>query len=303
MKKMYLFLFLMFFILPGSAFSQFQGLIEIKEINHASKATKENNMSDMIPAEAKAEIAKMIKEKEAELKNKPKTDEDYEDLANELKMMKEQLGVSSESSEGNPKSELIRMYFLDNDVRTETITDKGAPQVAIIKVKDKKIITIMEEEKIYMELDFEMLKQMAQAFKGMQKEKPAETEKPESKTNIKKTGRTETILGYKCDEYILDEGETISSAWICPNFTSFWKVFSDMAKSFEMDSKSSPKDWFTEVVGEAGFPFKSIEKSKDGAIITEWQITNIDKSKPAASLFAPPKGYTKMDMSQMFNAK
>jgi hypothetical protein len=306
MKKLYFIplMMLLAIVFSKNSFSQFQGLIEIKETTYKSKPAKEKGVSDMIPAEVKNEIKKQIKEKEAELKTKSKSDEDYAELANEIKTMKEQLGIFSSVPEEKPKINITKMYLSGNDIRTETFNENEPTGAAIIKAKEKKIIILMDEDKKYMEVDFEALKQMANAFKNMKPQEQKEEEKtPPAKPSIKKTGKSITILGYSCDEYIMEDEGTTSSAWICPNFTTFWKTFAEMGKSFEMDKSKGPNDWFTEVVGESGFPFKTTEKTKDGKLLSEWEITNLDKSKHDASLFAPPKGYTKMNMNDMLNPK
>jgi hypothetical protein len=210
----------------------------MKETTYGSPIQKQKNLNDMIPPEAKAEIQKQIKEKEDELKSKSKSDEDYESLANEIKMMKEQIGsLSGETSAEQPKIEFIKMYFMGDNVRTETVIDGKPSGSAIIKVKEKKMVIIMDEEKKYMEMDFEMLKQMAAAFKKMKPTDQKKDEEPQPKSNVKKTGNHMDILGYKCDEYIMESEETNSTAWICPNFTNFWKIFAEMGKSFEMDKQ------------------------------------------------------------------
>ena len=307
MKKFYFIplLILLTVVFSKISFSQFQGLIEIKEITYGAKASKAkgNNISDMIPAEAKEEIKKQIQEKEAELKKKPKTDEDYEGLANEIKMMKEQIGMDTGSDEEKPKTELIKMYLLGNDIRTESINESKPSGAAIIKVKEKKMIIIMDEEKKYMEVDFEMLKKMASMFKNMKPDQPKQEETTPPKSDIKKTGKSMDILGYKCDEYIMENEGNSSTAWICQTFSNFWKTFNELGKSLEMEKTKGASDWFTDIVGESGFPFKAIEKSKDGKVVSEWEVTKIDKNKPDASLFTAPKGYTKMDMNDMFNPK
>ncbi len=305
MKKFYFIpLFLTLIALfSGKSFAQFQGFIELKETTYGLSPSKQKSMSDMIPPEAKEEIKKQIEEKENELKNKSKSDEDYGDLANEIKMMKEQLGGFESSSEIKPKTEIIKMWFLNNDVRTENSSEDATDGVAIMKVKEKKMIVIMDKEKKYMEVDFAAIKQMTDAFKNFKTDESKKEETPDYKAKIKKTGKSMVILGYKCDEYIMEEEETISSVWICPNFTGFWKIFSELATSFEMDKKKGPSNWFSEVLGESGYPFKSIEKTKDGKILSEMEVTKVNKSKPDASLFAPPKGYTKMNMTDMFNPK
>jgi hypothetical protein len=305
MKKLYFIplIMLLTIVFSKNSFSQFQGLIEIKETTYNAKPTKEKGVSDMIPAEVKDEIKKQIKEKEAELKKKSKSDEDYADLANEIKTMKEQLGIFSSVPAEKPKTDITKMYLSGNNVRTETFNEDKSTGAAIIKVKEKNIIILMDEEKKYMEVDFEALKQMANAFKNMKPQEQKEEKTPQKKPKITKTGKSMTILGYKCDEYIMEDEETNSSAWVCPNFTNFWKIFSEIGKSFEMDKSKGPNEWFTDVVGESGFPFKTTEKTKDGKLVSEWEITNLDKSKLDASLFTPPKDYTKMNMNDMFNAK
>jgi len=304
MKKNYFLPIIMAFLffIVNKSFGQFVGMIEIKETTYQQNMS-ENKMNDMIPPEARKEIMKQIEERENELENKSKSDEDYQELADEIKMMKEQLGVSSKSND-NPEVQFTKLYFLDDNVRTETISGNFKKESAIIKAKEKKIIVIMDEEKQYMELDFNTIKQMTDAISKMNPNAKNEEEKREKpKSNIKKTGKSQVILGYKCDEYILEEENTNSTVYICQNFTSFWKIFTDIAKSFEMNNKKDINDWYFSLLGEGGFPFKEIEKNKNGDLVFEMEITKIDKSKPSALLFTPPKDYKKVSLEDMFKAK
>lgn len=304
MKKNYFLPIIMAFLffIVNKSFGQFVGMIEIKETTYQQNMS-ENKMNDMIPPEARKEIMKQIEERENELKNKSKSDEDYQELADEIKMMKEQLGVSSKSND-NPEVQFTKLYFLDDNVRTETISGNFKKESAIIKAKEKKIIVIMDEEKQYMELDFNTIKQMTDAISKMNPNAKNEEEKREKpKSNIKKTGKSQVILGYKCDEYILEEENTNSTVYICQNFSNFWKIFTDIAKSFEMNNKKDVNDWYFSLLGEGGFPFKEIEKNKNGDLVFEMEITKIDKSKPSALLFTPPKDYKKVSLEDMFKAK
>lgn len=305
MKKNYFLPILMalLFFIVNKSFGQFVGMIEIKETTYQQNMPEKDNMNNMIPPEAKKEIMKQIEERENELKNKSKSDEDYQELADEIKMMKEQLGMSSNSND-KPEVQFTKMYFLDDNVRTETISGESNNESAIIKVKEKKIIVLMDKEKQYMELDFNTLKQMTDAFSKMNPNAKNDEEKLEkNKSNVKKTGKSQVILGYKCDEYVLDEENTTSTVYICQNFTSFWKIFTDIANSFETNNNKNVNDWYFSVLGDGGFPFKEIERNKNGDLIFEKEVTKIDKSKPSVQLFAPPKDYKKVSLEDMFNAK
>lgn len=91
---------------------------------------------------------------------------------------------------------------------------------------DKSMIMFMEDQKMVMGIPLDLDKTM----KDIQNDPKTKVSAP------KKTGKTKTILGYKCDEWITENADYISSVWISDklpiNSGSFYKIMAQqLAKS------------------------------------------------------------------------
>jgi hypothetical protein len=202
------------------------------------------------------------------------------------------------SDDSEPTIKYSKIAFLESSVRVdETSEDSDLPDVLVIKSKEKKILLVMHEDKTYIEVDFQIWINIFKGLKNLIDDDDDESY-DDIKTNIRKTGRSTTMHGYKCQEYVYNDGESTSTAWICENFADFWKMFREITDAFNTDYNNS-NNWFISAIGTNGFPFKITEKGEDGELLSEWEVVKVDKSKPSRSLFEAPKGYKEMNIMDM----
>ena len=103
---------------------------------------------------------------------------------------------------------------------------QGSSIRGVIDYTDKSMIMFMEDQKMVMGIPFDLDKTM----NDMQND-------PKTKVSIpKKTGRTKTILGYACEEWVTENAEYSSSMWMSEklpiNSASFYKIMAQqLAKS------------------------------------------------------------------------
>lgn len=89
-------------------------------------------------------------------------------------------------------------YTMEDNKGRKTIT-RG-----IIDYKNKSMIMLMDENKMAMSLPFDMQKNIESTMND-----------PNLKTSApRKTGKTKTILGYTCDEWISESNEYQNNIWI-----------------------------------------------------------------------------------------
>jgi hypothetical protein len=103
---------------------------------------------------------------------------------------------------------------------------QGTTMRGVIDYADKSMIMFMEDQKMVMGIPLDLDKTM----KDIQNDPKMKVSAP------KKTGKTKTILGYKCDEWITENADYISSVWMTDklpiNSTSFYKIMAQqLAKS------------------------------------------------------------------------
>jgi len=103
-------------------------------------------------------------------------------------------------------------------------------------------------------------------------------------SNIKKTGKTKTIAGYKCDQYVYNDEEADAEVWITDEvkvstqdfFSTLFKtsLYANglMADGYVMESKSTDKE-----TGDTSFmTVTKVETNSNKKIaFTDYQITNL----------------------------
>ncbi|MCL2485260.1 MAG: DUF4412 domain-containing protein [Endomicrobia bacterium] len=170
------------------------------------------------------------------------------------------IGITTDKK-GNKKEGLsAKIYATDKKMRQESFDEKGnLVGMAIIRIDKNKIYSFIEENKTYMEINFEgnempSPQQFANMLGGM------------ADVKREKVG-TETINGYKAEKHKTTVNTNI----------------------FGIKSTMISYDWTT---AEYNYPIRTLyEDKKNGDTITE--MRNIKAGKQPDSLFEIPKGYTK----------
>lgn len=292
MKKIFLMLtFMVLSISAGSMFAQFQGTLEIKETTYKQSLSS----TDKATLEFYTEQIKYLEKQLSDIK---KTDNKYKEKQNEIDELKQ---ILAEFDLSKPKTEYSKMAFLGSNVRVEEYSEgQTSTDVSIVMTKEEKIVVLMPEEKKYMELTLQTVMDIAKAFQGAANAYNNKTKgSDESKIAAKKTSKSTTLHGYKCEEYVYSNETSISTAWICENFTDFWKIFKEITAALDTEGSNTSNDRFIKAMIEKGFPFKVIEKDKTGKLLSEFEVTKVDKKKPDSNLFEIPKGYVKLDLKSM----
>lgn len=108
------------------------------------------------------------------------------------------------------------------------------------------------------------------------------------------TGRTDSILGYRAEEYKITEKDgTVSEAWLAKGLGAFLypKAQNPMASR---RGSEPPSAW--EKLGQEGlFPLRAISRDKKGREKSRMEVTKIDKVSIPDSTFTT-EGYTEFQM-------
>jgi hypothetical protein len=153
--------------------------------------------------------------------------------------------------------------------------DAGGGQVSVIVDPATQHMTvIVNAQKMYMERDF--------SGAAVAMPKMDSTKAP----TITKTGKFETIAGYKCEHIMLtdSDGRSVDAC------------MSSELGGFRMPEASNPlapqqeAGWLTALGGRT-FPLKVTKAGK-----TIMQVTAVQQKPLDASLFAPPEGYQSFSM-------
>jgi len=112
-----------------------------------------------------------------------------------------------------------------------------------------------------------------------------------SKSKIKKTGKTELILGYPCEEIVIEEGKNVTRLW---GTSKLGNIYGDMMKSFGDigggAGSEGKHEWEEELALLKLFPLKIISM-ESGKITQTQEVTGINPKTIPASMFELSKDY------------
>lgn len=136
--------------------------------------------------------------------------------------------IESFDKKGKPEgTQAMKMLFSESDaIFGVQMNVEGMENVSVIDVDAKLMVMLMDmgTSKMAMTLDLD------QKWSEVESE-DTNYENP----SFTKTGRTRTILGYKCDEYLVEEDGERTEFWVTRD------EFLDVYKAFGMMNASSPK--------------------------------------------------------------
>ncbi len=114
---------------------------------------------------------------------------------------------------------------------------------------------------------------------------------------LRKTGKTQRILGYACSEWIVEDSDVATSFW---GTSKLGDIYEGLHKTFGQLERRSPRSssafgWESELAKLKVFPLK-IVTSKGGSVVETQEVTKIEPKTLSASLFEVPEDYKKQDM-------
>jgi hypothetical protein len=163
-----------------------------------------------------------------------------------------------------------------NNIRVETEGRPGMKAVFLIDVKENKSYMIIDPMKMYMESP---------------EPQSADSNKPAM--DIKKTGKTQKLLGYDCEEFLIKDGERETNVWVTKALGAF-----ELYRMGGGRQRSSAEAWQKAIGSKGGFPLLAVTKMS-GKQISSLKATKVEKKSLDDSIFKIPEGYQRMDTSMM----
>jgi hypothetical protein len=115
---------------------------------------------------------------------------------------------------------------------------------------------------------------------------------PQPSTKITKTGKYDTVAGYKCENW--DVSSDHREATMC--------VSDDGPSWLSIPSAGLPADrgWMLDLLDGKHFPLRMVGYAKDGSTEeSRIEVTKIDKKAEADAQFQVPAGYRTIDLEKM----
>ena len=174
------------------------------------------------------------------------------------------------------KGELV-YYLKGHRMRTEFQGGefKGhTPPYGIMDWENKTMLSVMPDRRMYMTINL--------------KERISPAKRDDY--TVTKTGRTQTIAGYRCEEWLVKSKHDESEVWVSD--VGRFAGFSDNWNR----SRMSP--WEREMANKGYFPFRvvELEKGKEQPIM---EVVKVEKKGLSDSLFHVPAGYSQFKMPSL----
>lgn len=114
---------------------------------------------------------------------------------------------------------------------------------------------------------------------------------------VTKTGKRDKVAGYACDLYVERDKTDGSTTELCiakglGTPALFGLTGGDSAIASLLPS------WLGDMVKDGAFPLRGIERDKSGKELSRFEATKIEAKRLDDALFAPPKGYRRMNMEE-----
>jgi len=144
--------------------------------------------------------------------------------AQDTKDFKFKLGITYNVSSGGGESHKLAMWVSENAYTGMEPTEGNSSVFIIFNMQDMKMLTVMKAQKTVMLMDLNKYQQAAQ-----QNQNTGDKTAPQAQ--VTKTGVSEKILGYNCDQYKVSSDKIESLIWVT---TELGSGFSNFSKSLMM---------------------------------------------------------------------
>ncbi len=165
---------------------------------------------------------------------------------------------------------------------------------AIINMDDKQAILLMKSQKIAMIMPIDGLTEMAGQQKAVKK-KVKESEE----AKITKTGKTKSIAGYSCEQWVMTSKEQKKG----DESLEVWTAKELGGISFISELVKDSPEWMGKIedaLGKnGGLPLLIIAKDEKSKETIHLEATNVSKSDVTDAMFQAPAGYQIIDQSKM----
>lgn len=178
-------------------------------------------------------------------------------------------------------TQVIDYAMKEGALRME-IAAEGSKFSSIVDLNKREMIMLMPEQKMYMVMPFK------EAVETAIKESELKQH------NITKTGRTDTILGYKVDEYVSKDRNTTTEIWVAEGLGTFMGLSAEGGPGGRR--RNAAQSWEAAFKGKPGFPLRVVSRDAKSKETFKMEATKIEPGKLPDSLFAPPSDYQRFQM-------
>lgn len=184
---------------------------------------------------------------------------------------------------------------------------KGQKMRMDMNAEGHEVATIMDMGKM------EMLMLMAEQhmYMVMPMKKPVDQAMEKSgvgsgSADVEVTGKTETILGYKCNQILVKDKGSVTEMWTAEGLGAFMGLGGGgpmggggMFGGGKRGGGGNAAKWEEALKGKGGFPLRVISRDAAGKQTFKMEATKIEPGSLPDSQFSPPEGYQKFSIPGM----
>ncbi len=115
-----------------------------------------------------------------------------------------------------------------------------------------------------------------------------------TKSDLKFTKKTKTILGYPCEQVFAKDGDAETELWVT---SSLKGLAQELFETLGGATAESGGGWNDEIAKRGLFPLKASTRF-EGKVIEESEIVAVKKERVDATKFSTPEGYSKQRVEQ-----
>lgn len=194
-----------------------------------------------------------------------------------MKMTPEHMSARNAAGDG---SMFMDYYLKGGLIRIDMNTGNGQVFSSIMDSAKREMTMLMPAQKMY------MVRQLPEA------PQPGGTGGPASDVQFVRTGKTETILGYKCEEIIVKSKNGDADIWGAEGLGTF----QGMVGHGPMGGGAPKNAWEAALAKHGFFPLRMVSHDKSGNEQMRMEAVSIDPQPPADSLFVPPADFRKIEI-------
>jgi len=189
------------------------------------------------------------------------------------------------AAKGKPQT--LNYSIKDKKLRMD-IEAEGHAMASIMDMEKQEMLMLMPEQKMYMVMPIKGAVDKAVAKAG------------DSTADIEVTGKTETILGYTCNQILVKDKGTVTEMWVAEGLGTFMGLGNQGGGGpFGGGKPAAAAKWEEALKGKGGFPLRVISRDAKGKESFKMEATKIEPGTLPASLFTPPAGYQQFKMPSL----
>jgi hypothetical protein len=160
----------------------------------------------------------------------------------------------------------------------------------LVTPADKKLYAVLDAKKQVIMIDFDKFANQAKMLSQAHGHAEPKAGAP---ADVQKTGKTDTVAGYKCEIWHIVQAKSVGDLCIAEQGTSWFHIpLAGLPAEFA---------WATEITDGKHFPLRLV-MSENGVEQARIEVTSIQKKSLPATEFTVPVGYNVMDLDQMLGA-